>query len=188
MVLKKYMSATAEGSGATELIIDLEEHVRENKQHPHADPGIIIKYRLKIDHETKLTDKRRLSGESILALVGKSSEQYRLFQLKHEHGHVHEVEIGPHEEVDFGVWGIEKFHTKEILYHFFIGKAEYKTPKPALTVRQILEDFAKVDPEKKTLAKKEAGGFHEYKDLDESIPLKDCPHFVLFDNEPTGVS
>ncbi|MBS0646937.1 MAG: hypothetical protein JSR97_10170 [Verrucomicrobia bacterium] len=188
MLLKKYLHPTAEGGGSAEIIIDLEECVKENKQHPHVDPGIIVKYKLKIDDEAKLTGKRKLDGESILGLVGKSHEQYCLIQLKHEHGHVHEVEIAPHDMVDFGVWGIEKFLTKEIFYHFFIGKKEYSTPKAKLTVRQILEDYAKVDPAAKTLAKKEDGGYHEYKDLDEVIPLKGCPHFVLFDNDPTGVS
>lgn len=74
-------------------------------------------------------------------------------------------------------------------YHFFIDQKKYETTSPSLTVRQILADFANVDPATKTLATKTSGGgFHEYKDLDEVISIEHPIHFTLFDNTPTQVS
>jgi hypothetical protein len=73
-------------------------------------------------------------------------------------------------------------------YVFFIGKEKYETEKAQLTVRDILVDFAKVDPAKKSLALKKEGGFDEYTNLDEVIDLKEGMHFVLFDTKPTPVS
>lgn len=74
-------------------------------------------------------------------------------------------------------------------YVFFIGKEKYETDESSLTVREILEDYAKVNTSEKTLALKEEGGsFHEYKNLDESITMKNGMHFVLFDSKPTPVS
>jgi hypothetical protein len=79
-------------------------------------------------------------------------------------------------------------HSGKKEYCFWIGKKEYDTQHKELTVRQILVEFAKVSPEDKTLATKTSGGFQEYKYLNQEIPLKDCPHFTLFDNSPTGLS
>jgi len=80
---------------------------------------------------------------------------------------------------------VERQHKE---YPFFIDKKEYKSPTVLLTARQILTDYAHVNPQSKTLAKKQVGGFHEYKDLDEAISLENAPHFILFDNTPTQVS
>jgi hypothetical protein len=71
---------------------------------------------------------------------------------------------------------------------FFIGEKKYETTKEHLTVREILEDFAKVSPDKYTLALKEQGEFHEYTNLDEAIEMKNGMKFVLFDKTPTTVS
>lgn len=74
------------------------------------------------------------------------------------------------------------------VYIFFVGKVKYETTEPRLTVRQILEEYAKVDPTKKTLAEKKGDMFTEYKDLNESLDLGHARHFTLFDETPLPVS
>jgi hypothetical protein len=71
---------------------------------------------------------------------------------------------------------------------FFIEQKKYETTEESLTVRQILVDFAKVDPNRYTLALKKQGGFHEFENLDEIIDMKEGMHFSLFDKKPTPVS
>jgi hypothetical protein len=71
---------------------------------------------------------------------------------------------------------------------FFIDQKKYETDDQTLTVKQILVDFAKVDPERYTLALKKEGGYHEYENLDEVIEMKNGMHFSLFDKKPTPVS
>ncbi|MCC2548531.1 hypothetical protein LJY25_18935 [Hymenobacter sp. BT175] len=73
-------------------------------------------------------------------------------------------------------------------YNFFIEKKKYETDQPTLTVRQILVDFAQVDPTAKTLAQKQDGGFRELKNLEEVIELHSAQHFALFDDTSTPVS
>jgi hypothetical protein len=81
---------------------------------------------------------------------------------------------------------MEKHEKKKIV--FFIEQKKHETQEESLTVRQILVDFAKVDPERYTLALKQQGGFHEYDNLDEPIEMKEGMHFSLFDKKPTPVS
>lgn len=71
---------------------------------------------------------------------------------------------------------------------FFIGKQKYETEKTVLTVREILEDFAKVKTDEKTLALKDGNSHQEYTNLDEPIQMKNGMHFVLFDTTPTTAS
>ena len=71
---------------------------------------------------------------------------------------------------------------------FFIGKQKFETEKPILKVREILEDFAKVKPEEKSLALKQGNDHLEYANNEESIEMKDGMHFVLFDKTPTTAS
>jgi hypothetical protein len=71
---------------------------------------------------------------------------------------------------------------------FFIDQKKYETDDQTLTVRQILETFAKVDSQRYTLALKKEGNYVEYKNLDEVIEMKNGMHFSLFDNKPTPVS
>lgn len=172
------------------VTIDLEDHCHSNRPHPQHDPGVIIYYRIRIN-ETRFDVKNsHMHGHEILALVEQDPEHFILQQRIGHKGEFRLVNVGPHENVDFKVEGIERFitHKKPKIYHFFIGPKEYTTEHQSLTVRQILADFAKVDPNTKTLAMKTEGGFHEYKNLDEVIPLTNCPHFVVFDNCPTNVS
>ena len=79
-----------------------------------------------------------------------------------------------------------KKHEKNIT--FFIGKTKHETEKSTLTVKQILEDFAKVKTTEKSLALKEGNSHHEYADINESIDMKNGMHFVLFDKTPTTAS
>lgn len=71
---------------------------------------------------------------------------------------------------------------------FFIGKDKFETNIAEHTVRDLLQNFAKVDPKTHTLALKEEGRTIEYKNLDEVITLKNGMHFGVFNNEPTPVS
>ena len=71
---------------------------------------------------------------------------------------------------------------------FFIDQKKHETDDQTLTIKQILVDFAKVDPERYTLAIKKEGGYHEYENLIEIIEMKNGMHFSLFDKKPTPVS
>ncbi len=172
------------------ITIDLEEHFNSGKQHPEDDPGVVIYYVIKVDDKRHEVKRRHMLGKDILSLDGKNPEFFNLEQSKRINDQMHLVEILPDETVDFGTHGIEKFFTKakSKVYDFWIGQKEYKTTESSLTVRQILENFAKVDPITKTLARKTEGGFIEYKNLDEVISMDNCPHFSLFDNTSLPVS
>ncbi|HEX2628141.1 MAG TPA: hypothetical protein VHM26_04000 [Chitinophagaceae bacterium] len=170
------------------IVIDLEDLFHGRGKHPENDPGVEIRYNFKIDGDPFQTEDRRPEGNKLMGIVGKSYEDFELFQRKKHGNDVILAQIDPHEKVDLGDYGIEYFVTKPRVYHFYIGQKRYETKHKSLTVRQILVDFAKVDPKEKTLARKEGGGYHEYHNLDEVIPLKDCPHFTIFDNEPCIVS
>lgn len=71
---------------------------------------------------------------------------------------------------------------------FFIGKEKFETEKTVLTVREILEDYAKVKTDEKSLALKDGNSHTEYTNLDEPIHMKNGMHFVLFDTTPTTAS
>lgn len=178
----------ASHSNLQTVIVDIEEVVNGKSSHPPDDPGIIIIYRFKVDNIPFESRERWMNRDEIMALVNKDPESFDLFQ-KINSGHDTKLdEIKPHERVDFKKFGVEQFFTKPKVYCFHIGPKKYETNSKTLTVRQILVDFAKVDPANKTLAKKTDGGYHEYKNLDEVVSLADCPHFTLFDNTPTQVS
>lgn len=71
---------------------------------------------------------------------------------------------------------------------FFIGKTKHEIQEDTLTVKRILEDFAKVKITEKSLALKEGNDHHEYTDVNEFIAMKNGMHFVLFDKTPTTAS
>jgi hypothetical protein len=71
---------------------------------------------------------------------------------------------------------------------FFIGKQKFETEKATLSVKEILVDFAKVNPEEKSLALKQGNDHHEYTNIEEVIEMKEGMHFVLFDKTPTTAS
>ncbi len=71
---------------------------------------------------------------------------------------------------------------------FFVSKEKFETERDTLTVKEIIVDFAKVNPEEKSLALKQGNDHHEFTNLDETIQLKEGMHFVLFDKTPTTAS
>jgi hypothetical protein len=71
---------------------------------------------------------------------------------------------------------------------FFIGKVKCETVKTSLTVSMILIDYAKVNPNEKSLSLKEGNDHHEYTDINQVIEMKEGMHFILFDKTPTNVS
>ena len=71
---------------------------------------------------------------------------------------------------------------------FFIDKEKFTVDVEQLTVKQLIEDYAKESPSETTLGLKEGNNLKKFTNLDEIIPLKEGMHFVLFHNEPTPVS
>lgn len=173
---------------AQKCIADLQEIYCGRQSHPVDDPGLIIMYRTLIDAEKVDFKDRIQTRDSILAAVGKTSEDFDLFQIIKHGDHDHEVKVPPDAKIDLGKFDIERFFTKTKTYPFFINKKEYVSPTKTLTVREILVNYAQVNPADKTLAKRDGAGFHEYKDLEEKVSMLDCPRFTLFDNCKTHVS
>jgi hypothetical protein len=167
------------------LVIDLENHCLNGIPHPGHDPGIIIYYLIKVNDQKYETKKPSMLGRELIELDGKHPDDFLLYQTRHKHGEIYLEPIGKNEVVDFKAEGIEGFVTKPKTYHFTIGKKEYESVDRKLTVRQILVDFAHVDPNSNTLSTKQG---HEYKSIDEVIDLECTNHFILFNDEPTPVS
>jgi hypothetical protein len=71
---------------------------------------------------------------------------------------------------------------------FFIDKQQFKTKESELSVRTILQDFAKEDPTQTTLVLRHGNDNVKYTNLDEIISLKNGMKFVVFHNTPTPVS
>jgi Multiubiquitin len=175
------------------VVIDLEDVFHGRDCHREADPGEVIYHRFKIDGEVHDVKERHLIGQQLLKLAGKTPEQAQLFQSRKEGQREKElVLIKPEEEVDLKKPGIEMFITKPHpprVYHFSVSHKEYTTEKAKLTVKEILVDFAKVDPVNKILAEKlEQNNVREYTNLDEVIGLERNPKFILYDVTPTPVS
>jgi hypothetical protein len=168
------------------ITINLEEYFKEDREHPEHDPGVVIYYRIKVDDNYHEVRERHMTGSAILALEGKATKHFDLWQHHKNDGTPGLTPIQPEESVDFGKKGIERFTTKHV-YPFFIGKTEYVSKHEELTAKAILQDFAKVDPDMNVLGKKIEGGYHKYKNEDK-VRLEDCPHFELFSKDPTGVS
>lgn len=71
---------------------------------------------------------------------------------------------------------------------FFIDKKQLKTVQSSWTIKELLEQFAKVDPTRNTIALRIGNDYKEYSDLGESVDLENGMHFVIFNNAPTPVS
>lgn len=171
------------------VIVDLEHTAHHG--HQEYDDGIIILYRIKVNERIFDVVHRHMTGKEILALDNLSHELFKLEQVfKAEGGEKVLFHILPDVTVDFKTPGIERFITSEIPheYEFYIGLQRHLTKSKQLTVEQILVEYAKVDPQKKTLARKINNVFHEFKDLSESLSMEDCPHFTVLDNQPVTVS
>lgn len=172
------------------VVLDLEDHCHTGSPHPVQDPGTVLHYLVKVDEHKYETTTAHQTGRSLLALTGKEATGFILEQVHTHAGQSIHTLVQPDEVIDLSGFGLERFVTKPKPqhYHFFVGQKRYETTKPCLTVREILVDYAGVDPTTKTLALKQPGGFHEYKDLNEEISLQHPQHFVLFDNASTPVS
>ncbi len=95
--------APAHGQGGEDECVDLEECARAGRTPHHARH-----YRIRIDKEYKVVDLSSMTGREILALVGKTPEQYMLSQKLHGG---RSVPIAADQRVDFTTPGIERFQT-----------------------------------------------------------------------------
>lgn len=75
---------------------------------------------------------------------------------------------------------------KEVV--FFIDKEQFKTERTELTVRELLQDFAKEDSSETTLARQKGNEIEKLTDLDMIIVLENGMKFIVYHNGPTTVS
>ena len=71
---------------------------------------------------------------------------------------------------------------------FFIDKQQFKSDKSDLSVRTLLVDLAKEDPNQTTLASKHGNDLTKYTNLDQIIHVENGMKFVVLHNTPTPVS
>ncbi|WP_020677335.1 hypothetical protein [Geopsychrobacter electrodiphilus] len=83
---------------------------------------------------------------------------------------------------------MEKLKGKDHEIVFFIDKEKFKTDKIELSVREILHDFAKEDPDETTLALRKGNDRQKFPDLNVLISLTNGMKFIVFHNGPTTVS
>lgn len=83
--------------------VDVEQFVKEGKPVPRAR-----RYRIRIDRESFVVSVPEMTGRAILALAGKTPEQYLLSQRLR--GGVVRL-VGPDETVSFLGPGVERFMT-----------------------------------------------------------------------------
>lgn len=71
---------------------------------------------------------------------------------------------------------------------FFIDKEKFEIQGDELSVRSLIVDYAKEDPEKTILSAKISGDFVKYENLDQILKIKDGTKFSVLSKEPTTVS
>jgi len=71
---------------------------------------------------------------------------------------------------------------------FFIDKQQFKTERHQLTVRELLVDFAKEDPQLSTLVLRHGNDLKKLTNLDEIIHMENGMKFLVYHNTPTTVS
>lgn len=71
---------------------------------------------------------------------------------------------------------------------FFIEKKKFETTEDQLTVKQILVDYGEYNPQENILVLKHGNDLEEYKDLNQSIDMKNGMHFSVFSQKPNPVS
>jgi hypothetical protein len=71
---------------------------------------------------------------------------------------------------------------------FKIDAEKFETTEQSLSVRSLIEDYAKVDAASNTLALLNGNVQHRYENLDEVVPLKNGMKFVVLSDKPTPVS
>jgi hypothetical protein len=87
-------------------IIDVEEHARAGKPVPKAK-----RYRIRVEKQSFVVNTETITGRQILALVGKTPDQYNLYQ--HIRGGQTKPVL-PDESVDLTAPGVERFTTMKI--------------------------------------------------------------------------
>src|SRR5687767_13369850 len=87
-------------------VVDVEEYVKAGKKPPKAK-----QYRIRIDRERYTVAKSLITGRELLALAGKSVEQWRVHQ-KLRGGQMQEV--GLDQQVDLRESGVKRFVTMEL--------------------------------------------------------------------------
>jgi hypothetical protein len=130
-------------------------------------------------------DKEYITSAQIKQLGGVPLEDELFLSIR---GPWKDEPLPNEKEVNLARPGIESFYSKKPVYTFYIEKKVFTTSEQFLTVRQLLVDFAKVDPGCNTLAEKKSGGFDEFKNLEEKLDLSHVRHFTVFNNTPTSVS
>jgi hypothetical protein len=141
---------------------------------------------LTINNKPYSWDKEYITGAQIKKLSGVPPEEELFLSIR---GPWKDESVPNEKEVNLARPGIESFYSKKpVVYTFYIEKKTFTTSEQFLTVRQILVDFAKVDPGCNTLAEKKPGGFDEFKNLEEKLDLSKVRHFTIFNNTPTSVS
>lgn len=98
----------AEGIELVE-VIEVEEYGKRNEEPPHAKHH---HYRIRIDREKYVFEKRFVTGRELLEKAGKTPHnQWRILQKMHG-GQM--LEIGYDQNVDLGAKGVERFTTFEL--------------------------------------------------------------------------
>jgi hypothetical protein len=75
---------------------------------------------------------------------------------------------------------------KEVV--FFIDQEQFKTERTEFTVREILQDFAKANPNESTLVRRHGNELEKLTDLSMVVTLVNGMKFVVYHNTPTTVS
>jgi hypothetical protein len=103
----KTQSGTAEPKMVTVDEIEVEAYGKRNEEPPPA-----ARYRVRVDREVLVFEKRVVTGREILEKAGKNPyTRWKLHQKLHG-GHM--AEVGYEQEVDLGAKGLERFTTFEL--------------------------------------------------------------------------
>ena len=71
---------------------------------------------------------------------------------------------------------------------FFIDQEQFKADRAEFTVRELLQDFAKVIPEESTLVRRHGNELEKLIDLTLIVTVVNGMKFVVYHNTPTTVS
>ena len=71
---------------------------------------------------------------------------------------------------------------------FFIDQQKFRIEETSLTVRVLLEDYAKEDPSQTVLVLKKGNELKRLENLNEVVELENGLHFIVFHEGPTQVS
>lgn len=160
--------------------IDLEQYAQRGEKPPSA-----LRYVIRIDDQKFRVTSSTITAHEILALAGGLAPGSHTAEQVHR-GDKRSV-ICPLERVDLTQPGIERFVTR-VGVAFFIDQEQVFAPTATLTVREILEDYAKVDATKTTLVEMHGDDRVKHPDLNERLTVNVCERFVVFHNTPTTVS